>query len=240
MFRCWLESQQKSFTDEMVQEIQATLSPAEWKTKQSNSNTDLMYHNRLGRDGTRYDSHGMIKVSNWQQLRDLIGILSASSMPKLHSAPLGSDASGAGAGFGTGGTSYQDGSFVLVSEPGKQLSDGIGSVIVNDYFYSAIPILQRRFPRVKFVRADQMMKFYGGAQKQVSISQKLRQLGYSVKGDAFPLGVDDTFEITLHAGNKLGIRDRRTGKVRYTSAEEFLDKPQDILGPISRTSAGNA
>ena len=66
-------------------------------------------------------------------------------------------ARGAGAGLGTaGGCAYRDGSFILLSEKDKLISDsGIKSVIVNDVYYPIMQDLRKKFPNVNFMRADE-------------------------------------------------------------------------------------
>ncbi len=134
-----------------------------------NDNIDAsIYLNSLDwRKAELFDAHGIAKDSIPQQLKQLNEILSngIGKNRNFFTAPLDvnpANARGVGAGIGTaGGCAYRDGSFILVSDKRKTLKEnGIKSVIVNDVYYNIIDDLQRKFPNIKFLRADEASKYY--------------------------------------------------------------------------------
>jgi hypothetical protein len=51
---------------------------------------------------------------------------------------------------------FDQGDFILLSEPASTInSAGVKYVLVNEHFYGAIPTLQKRYPNVRFIRADE-------------------------------------------------------------------------------------
>lgn len=127
-------------------------------------NTDAMvYLNNLPVEiGSKFDAHGIAKVSVTDQLRQLNRLLSEGidTSKNFYTAPLAAP-KGMGAAFGTAGSAYRDGSFILVGEKGKLIADkGIKHVIVNDAYYNIISDLQRKFPDVNFVRADNAVNYF--------------------------------------------------------------------------------
>lgn len=130
----------------------------------SDVNTDAMvYLNNLPVEiGSKFDAHGIAKVSVTDQLRQLNRLLSEGidTSKNFYTAPLAAP-KGMGAAFGTAGSAYRDGSFILVGEKGKLIADkGIKHVIVNDAYYNIISDLQRKFPDVNFVKAEQAVEYF--------------------------------------------------------------------------------
>lgn len=111
--------------------------------------------------GEQFDAHGIAKDSVPRQFDQLIFLLDngIDSSRNFHTAPLekSPDKAGMGAGIGTaGGTAYKDGCFILLGDPGKQISEsGIKNVLVNDTYYDAIDRLSQAYPDINFIRADQ-------------------------------------------------------------------------------------
>lgn len=127
-------------------------------------NTDAMiYLNELSESvGSKFDAHGIAKISVTDHLKQLNRLLTEGidSSRDFYTAPLVAP-KGVGSGFGTAGSAYRDGSFILVGEKGKLIADsGIKHVIVNDAYYSIIDDLQRKFPDVNFVRADRAVEYF--------------------------------------------------------------------------------
>lgn len=123
-------------------------------------NDDAFLHlNRLSKDtGSQFDAHGMTKIGVTDQLKQLNNILT-NGIDKTRpfcTAPLVAKNKGLGAGIGTvAGEAYRDGSFILMSGKGKELTkDGIEFVIVNDAYYDIIDDLAAKFPHINFLRAD--------------------------------------------------------------------------------------
>ena len=112
--------------------------------------------------GSKFDAHGLAKESVPAQLKQLNNLLT-NGIDKTRTfctAPLVAP-KGVGAGLGTGGSAYRDGSFIIVADKGKSLvDDGIKHVIVNDAYYNIIIDLQRKFPDVNFVRADEAVEYF--------------------------------------------------------------------------------
>ena len=133
------------------------------------SNVDAMaYLGMLPREiGKQFDAHGISKGSVSDQLCQLNNLLTKGIDKKrpFHTAPLRCE-QGAGAGLGCGAGALSDGSFILVSGKGKQLLDnGIETVIVNDTYYSIIGDLRKRFPKVNFVRAENLIPYFNNLVK---------------------------------------------------------------------------
>lgn len=114
--------------------------------------------------GSKFDAHGIAKISVPDHLAQLNKLLTDGINPArpFHTAPLVASAPrGVGAGIGTSGSAYRDGSFILVGDKGKLIEDsGIKHVIVNDAYYNIISDLQRKFPDVNFVRADNAVNYF--------------------------------------------------------------------------------
>jgi hypothetical protein len=132
------------------------------------ANTDLMLCLIDWQVGRYFDGHGIAKVGVPQQLSFLLALLQRGIDPKrdFHTAPLELDPElkpGAGAGMGTsGGTCNHAGSFIVLAPPGQKLKPaGIRYVLVNDAYYGEpgeidpVARLQRAFPHVEFIRADE-------------------------------------------------------------------------------------
>lgn len=127
------------------------------------NNDAMIYLARLSESiGSKFDAHGLAKISVTDQLQQLNRLLT-NGIDKnriFYTAPLVSP-KGAGAALGTAGGAYRDGSFILVSDKSKFLAeDGIKHVIVNDAYYSIIGDLQKKFPNVNFVRADKAVEYF--------------------------------------------------------------------------------
>lgn len=127
------------------------------------NNDAMIYLTRLPESiGSRFDAHGLAKISVTNQLQQLNKLLTGGIDKNkiFYTAPLVSP-KGAGAAFGTAGGAYLNGSFILVSDKSKFLAeDGIKHVIVNDAYYSIIGDLQKKFPNVNFVRADKAVEYF--------------------------------------------------------------------------------
>ncbi len=112
--------------------------------------------------GSKFDAHGLAKMSVTDQLKQLNNLL-ANGIDKTRTfctAPLVAT-KGVGSGLGTSGSAYRDGSFILVGDKGKKLvDDGIKHVIVNDAYYNILSDLQRRFPDVNFVKANEAAEYF--------------------------------------------------------------------------------
>ena len=112
--------------------------------------------------GSKFDAHGLAKYSVADQLKQLNTLLTngIDKSRKFHTAPLVGK-QGVGAGLGTSGSAYRDGSFILLGEKSKTLiENGIKHVIVNDAYYSIIDDLVAKFPDVSFVRADKVLEYF--------------------------------------------------------------------------------
>lgn len=112
--------------------------------------------------GRRFQAHGIAKGRITEQLRSFNQLLAKGidkSKP-FYSTPLRmsdeEEASVAGAVGAVG--PYDTGSFILVSQLDRQISDGIGAVLVNEHYYHAIPTLQQRFPDIKFIKASEVAR----------------------------------------------------------------------------------
>lgn len=152
------------------QELNNLIAKACLKGKHSlNSNLDAMVHlNKL--DGTiaqHFDAHGIAKVSNAEQLKQLNELLSKGidKTKPFYTAPLDIPDKlrrGVGAALGTSsGCAYRDGSFIIVSGKGKNLiNNGIEHVIVNDVYYGIIDDLIAKFPNVNFIKAENAAKYF--------------------------------------------------------------------------------
>ena len=112
--------------------------------------------------GSKFDAHGIAKISVTDHLKQLNKLLTEGidNTKSFYTAPLVAP-KGVGAGIGTSGSAYRDGSFILVGDKGKLIEDsGIKHVIVNDSYYNIISDLQRKFPDVNFVRADNAVNYF--------------------------------------------------------------------------------
>lgn len=131
----------------------------------ASANYDMFLHlNRLSKEaGSQFDAHGLAKVSISDQLKQLNVLLSQGIKKDkpFCTAPLVAE-SNIGAAIGTGsGAAYRDGSFIVVSGRNKTLlNDGIEYVIVNDAYYKVVDDLAKKFPNVKFVKADVAPEYF--------------------------------------------------------------------------------
>ena len=124
----------------------------------------FVYLNELSPEiGSKFDAHGLAKVSVTDQLKQLNRLLTEgiNKDKPFYTAPLAAK-SNLGSGIGTAGShAYRDGSFILVSEKSKMLTEsGIKHVIVNDAYYNIIDDLRQKFPQVNFVRADKAVDYF--------------------------------------------------------------------------------
>ena len=119
----------------------------------------------LIKDAEKIDAHGISKGSN--QTEQLIKILNEGIDPTkpFHTGPL-SNPLGVGVGIGTAGGAYTNGRYILTSDPGGKLSDGIKNVLINDYggndgyFVKLQEELQKMFPNINFVRYSNAPKYF--------------------------------------------------------------------------------
>ena len=108
--------------------------------------------------GLRFDGHGIARQSNSELLESLLTFLTKGVDTKrrfdhrrLRYLEKGTDDD---PGFTV---PFTDGAFIIVGLPDQKITEGgIGGVLVNEHFYHAVPLLQERFPNVKFIRVDQM------------------------------------------------------------------------------------
>ena len=133
--------------------------------KDPNLDAFVFLNNLDTKIASKFDAHGITKISVPDQLKQLNKILTRGidKDKKFYTAPLAAECpAGAGAGLGTaGGHATRDGSFILVSGKSKMLTeDGIETVIVNDAYYKIIDDLKQKFPQVKFIRADKAADYF--------------------------------------------------------------------------------
>lgn len=157
----------KGFSDK---EIKALITKAALGGKHpSNSNLDAMvYLTKLdGNVAQHFDAHGIAKGLYAEQLEQLNNLLTKGidKNKKFFTAPLdipNNARAGAGAALGTsGGCAARDGSFIIVSAKGKKIADnGIETVIVNDVYYNIINDLAKKFPTVKFIKAENAPEYF--------------------------------------------------------------------------------
>lgn len=112
--------------------------------------------------GKRFDAHGISKNGFLSQLKSLVGLLSEGidNTREFHTAALrltDEEEIGAASGIGAVGP-YENGGFIIIGHPDNTIREkGICAVLVEEHFYSAIPILQQKFPHILFIRADEMV-----------------------------------------------------------------------------------
>ena len=114
--------------------------------------------------GERIQGHGIDKELPEEQIASLVNLLT--NGPKdgkdFHTAPLElppGNGEGVGSGLGTkDGTAYKGGSFIVISEVGKDIKTAgdIKAVLVNPVLHELIPDLQKQFPGMKFVPYNQI------------------------------------------------------------------------------------
>ncbi|MBU0979008.1 MAG: hypothetical protein ABIJ03_03120 [Patescibacteria group bacterium] len=117
--------------------------------------------------GHRFAAHGIAKGSRSEQLDTLLRLLASGIDPSrtFHTADLfRSDENEIAFAVGAAGP-YDTGSFIVLGEPksidqstnNRDIAEtGVAGVLVNREWYDAIPDLQRAYPNVRFIRADQM------------------------------------------------------------------------------------
>lgn len=116
------------------------------------------YRNKLPHDvGIRFDAHGMERGDVLRALNTLLTKGIDLKERPLYTATLyHKDESALASAVGAVGP-FSNGGFIIIGAPDRHLTEsGIRAVLVNEHFYGAIPLLQERFPSMKFIRADQM------------------------------------------------------------------------------------
>ena len=111
--------------------------------------------------GSKFDAHGIAKISVTDQLYQLNKLLTdgIDTSRWFHTAPL--VPKGKGINLGTAGGAYRDGSFIIVGEKSKLITDGgIKHVLVNGAYYNIIKDLQQKFPDVGFVKAEDVVEYF--------------------------------------------------------------------------------
>lgn len=153
----------KGFTDMELQNLYRKAFPNIKIPTDANLDAFVYLNGLSEKIGSKFDAHGLAKISVTDQLKELNKFLTKGidKNRNLHTAPLVSS-QGVGAGLGTGGGhAYRDGSFIIVSAKSKMLTEsGIKHVIVNDAYYSIIDDLCKKFPNVSFVRADKAVEYF--------------------------------------------------------------------------------
>ena len=107
--------------------------------------------------GEHFDAHGLAKGNELTFLNYLLSHGINPNRP-FYTCPLKTDNEvGFAAAFGAAGP-YDNGAFIVLSGVDKTIQDdGIELVLVNEHYYSAIPVLQEKFPHIKFIKASEMV-----------------------------------------------------------------------------------
>jgi len=133
----------------------------------SNTPTDLMIERNALSDevGQRFEAHGIAKGLAAQQLDFLLNLLDKGvdpSKPFYTTDLYRSDENELAGAVGAAGP-YDTGGFIILGEPrragqtGTEMKEkGVAGVLVNREWYDAIPDLEKAYPNVRFIRADQM------------------------------------------------------------------------------------
>lgn len=109
-----------------------------------------------------FDAHWIAKLSIYEQLLLLINILDnwIDNNRSFDSAPLEvshEDKAWLWSWLWTwGGCAYKDGAFIILWEIDTPISKWVKYVLVNEAYYHWIDQLQKAYPNVKFIRADQI------------------------------------------------------------------------------------
>lgn len=104
--------------------------------------------------GEQYDAHGIARGTLMDQLVSLDNLLTngISGDRTLHTAYLRGRAESQ-----IQEHLYDMGGFIIIGPAGGKIhKDGIAAVLYNEHFAPARPILQARFPRVKFISANDL------------------------------------------------------------------------------------
>lgn len=144
-------------SDEIMQQITQLQLPEELKnlakaaygisrSSSTSGTVSLMQHMPKYDDiAPPMDAHGIAKFGTSGNLKSLMMFLQAGIIPKsVFTAPLflSKENAGVGAGFGTSGTAYRDGDFIIASEPNKRLHvDGVKYILVAENFADINPKL---------------------------------------------------------------------------------------------------
>ncbi|QQG44127.1 MAG: hypothetical protein HYW86_04690 [Candidatus Roizmanbacteria bacterium] len=114
------------------------------------------FRNQLSVDiGERFDAHGLAKGD---ELRILNYLLSHGISPErpFHTCPLRAENEVDIAALGAVGP-YDNGAFIVLGDVDRLIDDsGIRSVLVNEQYYNAVPLLQQKFPKIDFIKASEM------------------------------------------------------------------------------------
>lgn len=114
--------------------------------------------------GLRFRAHGIAKSKQFDALLDLLNGGVDPNKPFYTTDLKRNDENEVAAAIGAAGP-YDTGGFIVLSPPHElnQITkevdistSGIAGVLVNREWYDAIPRLQQAYPKVKFIRADQM------------------------------------------------------------------------------------
>lgn len=153
----------KGFNETELQLLYKKAFPNTKVPTDANYDAFIFLNNLSPEIGAKFDAHGLAKVSVTDQLKQLNKLLSKGidNNKPFYTAPLATR-NDVGSGLGTaGGHAYRDGSFIIVSDKSKKLcEDGIKHVIVNDAYYKIINDLQKKFPNINFVRADEAVEYF--------------------------------------------------------------------------------
>ncbi len=153
----------KGFSDDELNSLYKKAFPNIKIPTDVNCDAFVLLNNLSPEIGSKFDAHGIAKISITDHLRQLNKLLTDGINPDkpFYTAPLVAKGN-VGAGIGTAnGSAYRDGSFILVSDKSNKLcKNGIKHVIVNDAYYNIISDLQKKFPNVNFVRADNAVEYF--------------------------------------------------------------------------------
>ena len=156
-------SQSKGFSEAELQILYKKAFPNIKVPTDINYDAFIFLNNLPSNIGSKFDAHGLAKFSVTDQLKQLNTLLTKgiNKNKPFYTAPL-STRSDVGAGIGTGGGhAYRDGSFIIVGDKSKLISEnGIKHVIVNDAYYNIIDDLKQKFPNINFVRADKAVEYF--------------------------------------------------------------------------------
>lgn len=155
----------KGFSDAELQVLYKKAFPNIKVPTDINYDAFIFLNNLPPEIGSKFDAHGLAKISVTDQLKQLNTLLTRgiSKDKPFYTAPL-SVSLDVGSGIGTGGGhAYRDGSFIVVGDKSKLISEnGIKHVIVNDAYYKIIDDLKQKFPEINFVRADEAVEYFSG------------------------------------------------------------------------------
>ena len=141
-----------------------------------------------GAIGEKFDAHGISKGLIGDQTTALIRLLTRGIDPNraFYTAPftLSNENRNLGVGLGTATNgAYKEGLATLVSNYGKSLKEGIGSVFINNAVAdSYLPILRKTFPDIRFENiADQQRVLQEMADAAKKVTGGLNNFAYGIK-----------------------------------------------------------